>query len=73
MRCVSIEVADSLADGRALWLRWNRALGSTDDGYLTPPAADQVKDENIGPVIGVAGHQVGGNALVGDEATIGGN
>ena len=37
-RCVEIEVADHLPDSRDLWLRWHRALGFTDDAYLTSPA-----------------------------------
>jgi SAM-dependent methyltransferase len=34
-RCVTVEVADQLPDGRDLWMRWNRAVGVTDDAYLT--------------------------------------
>lgn len=37
-RCVVVETADQLHDGRAMWMRWHQALGETNDAYLTSPA-----------------------------------
>lgn len=37
-RCVTVDVADQLVNGRELWMQWNRASESTDDAYLTSDA-----------------------------------
>lgn len=37
-RCVAVETGDNLAEGRELWLYWNRLSGATDDTYLTSSA-----------------------------------
>ncbi len=37
-RCVTVEAADQLPEGRKLWMRWHQALGETNDAYLTGPA-----------------------------------
>lgn len=41
-RCVAVEVAEHLPDGYNLWLRWNQAIGGTDDGYLTAPGGENL-------------------------------
>ena len=41
-RCVEVEVADDLPDGRDLWLRWHQANGTTDDLYLTSAAGENL-------------------------------
>jgi cyclopropane fatty-acyl-phospholipid synthase-like methyltransferase len=46
-QCVEVEVADNLPDGRDLWLRWNRAMGVTDDLYLTSPAGENLTFNRI--------------------------
>ena len=46
-RCVEIDVADHLPDGRDLWLRWHRAIGVTDDAYLTSPAGHNLSFNRI--------------------------
>jgi cyclopropane fatty-acyl-phospholipid synthase-like methyltransferase len=48
-RCIEVEVADQLLNGRELWIRWNQAIGSTDDDYLT---LDTGKNLGIHRVIG---------------------
>jgi cyclopropane fatty-acyl-phospholipid synthase-like methyltransferase len=39
-RCVSVQVADHLLDGRQFWLRWHQAIGFTEDHWLTSPAGE---------------------------------
>jgi cyclopropane fatty-acyl-phospholipid synthase-like methyltransferase len=46
-RCVNVEVADHLPEGRALWLRWNQALGVTDDIRLTCAAGENLAFHRI--------------------------
>jgi SAM-dependent methyltransferase len=46
-RCVEVEVADDLPAGRELWLRWHRAIGVTDDVYLTSPAGENLTFNRI--------------------------
>jgi SAM-dependent methyltransferase len=41
-RCVSVEVADHLPEGRDLWLRWHQAIGFTEDDWLTSPAGENL-------------------------------
>jgi cyclopropane fatty-acyl-phospholipid synthase-like methyltransferase len=41
-RCVSVEVADPLPEGRELWMRWHQAIGFTDDAWLTSPAGENL-------------------------------
>jgi cyclopropane fatty-acyl-phospholipid synthase-like methyltransferase len=48
-RCVTVEVADQLPNGRELWIKWNQAIGSEDDMYLT---ADAGKNLGIHRVVG---------------------
>jgi cyclopropane fatty-acyl-phospholipid synthase-like methyltransferase len=37
-RCVEVEVAEQMPNGRELWMRWNDATGATDDVYLRSEA-----------------------------------
>jgi SAM-dependent methyltransferase len=46
-RCVEVEVADNLPEGRDLWLRWHQAIGVTDDLYLTSPAGENLTFNRI--------------------------
>jgi cyclopropane fatty-acyl-phospholipid synthase-like methyltransferase len=46
-RCVEVEVADNLPNGRELWLQWHRAIGVTDDEYLTSPAGENLTFNRI--------------------------
>lgn len=48
-RCVTVDVADQLPNGRELWIQWNQAIGSTDDAYLT---SDTGKNLGIHRVVG---------------------
>ena len=48
-RCVKVEVADQLLNGRELWMDWNQAIGSKDAVYLT---SDAGKNLGIHRVIG---------------------
>jgi len=41
-RCVEVESADYLPDGRDLWLRWHEITQATDDEYLTSPAGENL-------------------------------
>lgn len=41
-RCVAVEVADNLPNGRELWLRWHQAIGETNDVYLTSPVGENL-------------------------------
>ena len=52
-RAVAVEHADHLPHGRDLWLRWNHAIGATQDAYLTAPAG-----ANLG-IHRVVGRRVG--------------
>lgn len=44
---VEVEVADNLPNGRDLWLRWHRAIGETNDLYLTSPAGENLAFNRI--------------------------
>lgn len=46
-RCVDVEVAENLPNGRDLWLRWHQAIGVTDDAYLTSPAGENLTFHRI--------------------------
>lgn len=46
-RAVTVEVAESLPDGRALWLQWHQIIGATDDEYLTSPAGENLTFQRI--------------------------
>ncbi|BCX02277.1 MAG: SAM-dependent methyltransferase [Candidatus Roseilinea sp.] len=46
-RCIEVEWADDLPQGRALWLRWHEAIGVTDDAYLTSPAGENLTFHRI--------------------------
>jgi SAM-dependent methyltransferase len=46
-RCVEVEMADDLPEGRDLWLRWHQAIGVTDDLYLTSPAGENLTFNRI--------------------------
>ncbi|MCS6847514.1 MAG: methyltransferase domain-containing protein [Anaerolineae bacterium] len=46
-RCVEVELADDLPQGRELWLRWHAAIGVTDDAYLTSPAGENLTFHRI--------------------------
>ena len=39
---VEVEVAEPMPDGRDLWLLWNKALGVTDDDWLTSLAGENL-------------------------------
>jgi cyclopropane fatty-acyl-phospholipid synthase-like methyltransferase len=39
-RCVSVQVADHLPEGRQLWMRWHRAIGFTEDEWLSSRAGE---------------------------------
>jgi hypothetical protein len=41
-RCVDVEVADRLPNGREFWLRWHQAIGFTDDKWLTSPGGENL-------------------------------
>ena len=46
-RCVEVEVADNMPNGRDLWLQWNQAIGAADDLYLTLPAGENLTFHRI--------------------------
>lgn len=46
-RCVEIEVAEDMKDGRDLWLKWNQILGMADDTYLTSSAGENLSFNRI--------------------------
>lgn len=46
-RCVEVEAADNLPDSRDLWRKWNRAIGVTEDDYLTSPAGENLAFNRI--------------------------
>jgi cyclopropane fatty-acyl-phospholipid synthase-like methyltransferase len=41
-RLVEVTAAENHPNGRELWLRWNRAVGEKDDGYLTSKAGENL-------------------------------
>ena len=41
-RCVEVECADELPNGRDLWLLWHQITGATDDEYLTSSAGENL-------------------------------
>ncbi|HVF12778.1 MAG TPA: methyltransferase domain-containing protein [Actinomycetota bacterium] len=41
-RCVEVEVAADISDGRELWAEWDRTCGWTDNAYLTGPAGNNL-------------------------------
>ena len=41
-RCVEVECADELTDGRDFWLLWHRITGATNDEYLTTSAGENL-------------------------------
>ena len=41
-RCVEVAVAEQMESGRELWLRWNDAIGETDDAYLRSEAGENL-------------------------------
>lgn len=46
-RCVEVETADNLPRGREWWLQWHRAIGETDDSYLTSAAGENLTFHRI--------------------------
>jgi cyclopropane fatty-acyl-phospholipid synthase-like methyltransferase len=46
-RCVEVEAADNLPGSRELWLRWNRAIGFSEDTYLTSSAGENLAFHRI--------------------------
>ncbi len=46
-RCVAVEVAEDLPNGRDLWLQWHQATGVTDDFYLTSLAGENLTFNRI--------------------------
>ncbi len=41
-RCVDVEVADRLQNGRDFWLLWHKATGFTDDEWLTSSTGENL-------------------------------
>jgi len=41
-RCVEVECAENMIDGREVWLSWNRTINVTDDEYLTSKAGENL-------------------------------
>lgn len=41
-RCVEVEVAERMPQGRELWLRWYEAIGSNDKEWLTGPSGENL-------------------------------
>jgi cyclopropane fatty-acyl-phospholipid synthase-like methyltransferase len=41
-RQAKVEVADQMPDGREIWMQWNKAMGITDDDYLTSSAGENL-------------------------------
>ncbi|MDQ3783357.1 MAG: methyltransferase domain-containing protein [Actinomycetota bacterium] len=41
-RCVHVEAAENMPDGRELWLRWHKVLGVIDDEWLRLPVGENL-------------------------------